>query len=141
VSIESEREAFLSALEANLDDNTTRLVYADWLDENGEHDEATRMRKWPASRAWMLNVVEQFKSDPEDGYPHFGATWEMMLDLGREFVRDGRARCGDNESLADFLNNEHNRGLFLDHWSILTGEAVPEKMKSSSFHGWFGCAC
>jgi uncharacterized protein (TIGR02996 family) len=37
-----QREAFLQAIIADPDDDTTRLVYADWLEENG--DEADRAR-------------------------------------------------------------------------------------------------
>ncbi|HEV3257586.1 MAG TPA: TIGR02996 domain-containing protein, partial [Gemmataceae bacterium] len=32
----NEREAFLKALAENEDDTTTRLVYADWLEERGD---------------------------------------------------------------------------------------------------------
>ena len=41
-----ERQAFLDAIAAGpWDDEVTRLVYADWLDEHGEHEEADRQRK------------------------------------------------------------------------------------------------
>ena len=35
-----ERDAFLHILAADEDDVTTRLVYADSLDDHGEHDES-----------------------------------------------------------------------------------------------------
>jgi uncharacterized protein (TIGR02996 family) len=37
-----EREAFLAAIAAAPDDDTPRLVYADWLDENGTEDDRAR---------------------------------------------------------------------------------------------------
>jgi uncharacterized protein (TIGR02996 family) len=37
-------EPFLAAINANLDDNTPRLVFADWLQENGDEDRAEFIR-------------------------------------------------------------------------------------------------
>jgi small subunit ribosomal protein S1 len=45
-----EEIAFLRALLANPDDDTTRLVYADWLDEHGDHDCAEFIRLGHALR-------------------------------------------------------------------------------------------
>jgi uncharacterized protein (TIGR02996 family) len=42
--MDAEELAFLSAVVANLDDDTLRLVYADWLDERGHTDRATYIR-------------------------------------------------------------------------------------------------
>ena len=53
-----QREAFLKALAENEDDTTTRLVYADWLDEQGEHEEADRQRKWPAAKEWLVRFCQ-----------------------------------------------------------------------------------
>jgi uncharacterized protein (TIGR02996 family) len=43
-SVETERRAFLAAIVAAPDDDTPRLVFADWLDEHGEHDRAEYIR-------------------------------------------------------------------------------------------------
>ena len=40
----SDEAAFLEALKANPADDTTRLVYADWLDEHGEPAKAEYLR-------------------------------------------------------------------------------------------------
>jgi uncharacterized protein (TIGR02996 family) len=40
----SDESTFLAALKANPADDTTRLVYADWLDENDEPEEAEYLR-------------------------------------------------------------------------------------------------
>lgn len=40
----SDREALLTAIRANPDEDTPRLVYADWLDENGQPDRAEFIR-------------------------------------------------------------------------------------------------
>ena len=36
----TERDALLAAIHADPDDDTARLVYADWLQENGQSDRA-----------------------------------------------------------------------------------------------------
>src|SRR5262249_21254931 len=40
----TEREAFLQAIRADPDDDLLRLVFADWLDEQGEHEPADFIR-------------------------------------------------------------------------------------------------
>ena len=37
-------EPFLAAISANLDDDTPRLVFADWLQENGDEPRAEFIR-------------------------------------------------------------------------------------------------
>ena len=61
----SERDAFLKLLAENEDDTTARLVYADWLDEQGEHEEADRQRKWPAAKEWLVKFC-QANNPPDD---------------------------------------------------------------------------
>lgn len=46
----SDRAALLSAIRAHPDEDTPRLVYADWLDENGEPDRAKLIREQIAHR-------------------------------------------------------------------------------------------
>ncbi len=55
----NERDAFLKALCDHEDDVLTRLVYADWLEDNGEHEEADRQRKWPASKQWLREFAQK----------------------------------------------------------------------------------
>jgi uncharacterized protein (TIGR02996 family) len=48
-------EAFLQAMGDNPEDDTTRLVYADWLEENGqaERAELIRVQCALAGRVWQ----------------------------------------------------------------------------------------
>jgi uncharacterized protein (TIGR02996 family) len=46
--IPTDRDAFEAALDADPDDWSLRLVYADWLDENGDADLA-RCQRWMAA--------------------------------------------------------------------------------------------
>ncbi|WP_439621151.1 TIGR02996 domain-containing protein [Gemmata sp.] len=60
----SDGDALLAAIIANPDDDTPRLIYADWLDENGQAERAEFirlqvaracvMRDWPAGLAQLL---------------------------------------------------------------------------------------
>lgn len=43
--------AFEAAMEANPDDRTAKLVYADWLDEQGNKSAAARLRWWAGAHA------------------------------------------------------------------------------------------
>lgn len=47
------RKAFLEAIEKAPKDYSHRYVYADWLDEMGEHEEADRQRKFEKSEKWL----------------------------------------------------------------------------------------
>jgi uncharacterized protein (TIGR02996 family) len=54
-----DERAFVSALNANLLDMTTRLVFADWLDDHGRSDEAEVMRNH-----WASPIVTPFRVLP-----------------------------------------------------------------------------
>ncbi|HVK17305.1 MAG TPA: TIGR02996 domain-containing protein [Fimbriiglobus sp.] len=56
----TDREALLAAIEASTwDVELPRLVYADWLDERGEHEEADRQRKYVPSLRWLKKFAEE----------------------------------------------------------------------------------
>jgi uncharacterized protein (TIGR02996 family) len=74
---ESERKAFEDSIDANPLESTNHLVYADWLDEAGEHDEAAFRRsigEWhkrrfdagytelPEDGRWTADVVDSVDS-------------------------------------------------------------------------------
>ena len=59
------------ALEENEDDLTTRLVYADWLDDQGEHEEADRQRKYVASVRWLMDFAKKHGDDFNDYFEGF----------------------------------------------------------------------
>jgi uncharacterized protein (TIGR02996 family) len=63
----NDREAFLRALKKNEDDTATRIIFADWLDEHGEHEEADRQRQWPAAKGWLVQFCQD-NNPPADDY-------------------------------------------------------------------------
>ena len=137
----SERDAFLKVLADNEDDTTTRLVYADWLDEYGEHEEADRQRKWPAAKQWLVRFC-QFNNPADDLDPdEWFISYETLLELGREAVeREGGEElwfhCGNNMKMCDALRA--NPRAFWENWSIVTGVPLPPDVEAKS---GFSCAC
>jgi uncharacterized protein (TIGR02996 family) len=65
-------EAFLQAILEAPTDDLPRLVYADWLDENGEHERAELIRLQPVGRQYQaLDAAGQTaKLDLYVGMPH-----------------------------------------------------------------------
>jgi uncharacterized protein (TIGR02996 family) len=134
----NERGAFLKLLAENEDDATTRLVYADWLDDHGEHEEADRQRKWPAAKEWLVRFFAA-----NDGGDYLGElnSYEQLIELGREAVEEVNEHgfgfdCGSNESLCDALRA--NAREFWKNWSIITGIPLPADPETKSY---FGCSC
>ncbi len=138
----NERDAFLKALDENEDDITTRLVYADWLDEGGEHEEADRQRKWPAAKEWLVGFCRDHNPDPdEDDLDEWVISYEELLELGRQAVEDADESgigfsCGNNMEMCEALQD--NCEEFWKNWSIVTGIALPPGAEENSY---FRCAC
>src|SRR5690242_14983601 len=130
----SERDRFLKALAENEDDTTTRLVYADWLDEQGEHEEADRQRKWPAAKEWLRELCGT-EDDDVDGY-YIGVN--PLIREDRRALQDGSliVDCGDNEDMCDRLRQDCRE--FWHMVCIVTGLPLPEGYAENSR---FGCSC
>jgi uncharacterized protein (TIGR02996 family) len=75
------RMAFLHAIEAGpWDDQLARDIYADWLDERGEHEEAMRQRAYVAARRRLTEFAEKHA---ETIWPD-GQAWRPGVDpVGR----------------------------------------------------------
>ena len=144
----NERDAFLKSLTENEDDTLTRLVYADWLDERGEHEEADRQRKWPGAKRWLVQLCDlhNFQSEDEDPYERV-IPYRELVELGRTAVKEavesdgpsdwrGVVDCGNNMDMCDALRDNHHE--FWANWSIVTGVPVPSDVEEN-LH--FTCAC
>jgi uncharacterized protein (TIGR02996 family) len=92
----SEEAAFLAALKANPADDTARLVYADWLDEHGEHAKAEYLRLVAAlalrednlqatgEAESLLGVAERL---PEEWRSAAGSRFNLVLDGWTDKIR------------------------------------------------------
>jgi uncharacterized protein (TIGR02996 family) len=63
----SDRQAFIEAISANPFDLTARLVFADWLDEHGEGQQA-EIQRWMARAEW---TEIEHNSYTQPGYVDF----------------------------------------------------------------------
>jgi uncharacterized protein (TIGR02996 family) len=132
------RDAFIKALNHNEDDLATRLVFADWLDEQGEHEEADRQRKWPAAKNWLVRF---FREHNQGDYMGELNSYEEMVEHGRVAVAEADGRmlgfdCGSNQGLSDALRA--NSKEFWKNWSIVTGIPLPPAAEGMHY---FGCSC
>jgi uncharacterized protein (TIGR02996 family) len=138
----SEREAFLEAIKQSPEDEDTRKIFADWLDEHDEPEHAEWMRSFSKSdyresREWLENYAEQWKKEVEEyhgryDYEEWGQkvpdTFEKCVALGWE------AALGDTEGsiytpfdTPDFAMATENRKKFWEHWRVVTGHFIPEE--------------
>jgi uncharacterized protein (TIGR02996 family) len=83
-----ERDAFLEALAQNEDDTTVRLIYADWLEEHGEHEEADRQRKWPAAKEWLVKFCRDHNPPPGDDPDKDVVSYEKLIEMGRRAIKE-----------------------------------------------------
>jgi uncharacterized protein (TIGR02996 family) len=130
------RDAFLRALASSEDDTTTRLVYADWLDEQGEHEEADRQRRWPAAKEWLVRFCQENS--------HYAAlSYEGLIEFGRRVIKEESTSERvyfdyDNEALWHALRGSDQE--FWKNWSIVTGIPLPPSLQNKGFHHWSCCA-
>jgi uncharacterized protein (TIGR02996 family) len=132
----SEREQFLKALQANEDDTPVRLAFADWLDEQGEHEEADRQRKWPASKAWIIGFCEDHDHVEYNEPLTFAYIMDQALNTAASADKDsdGYFNCGNNMGLCYSEQWEE----FWKHWSIVSGiPLAPEVVNNFRY----SCSC
>jgi uncharacterized protein (TIGR02996 family) len=137
----NQQDAFLKMLAQDEDDTTTRLVYADWLDEQGEHEEADRQRKWPAAKEWLVRFCRVNNPADDQDPDEWFISYETLLELGRSAVEEADDQgfgfsCGNNMSMCDALRA--NPREFWENWSIVTGIPLPQDFETKS---GFSCAC
>lgn len=111
---EETRRAMLEAIEkADWEDEQPRLIYADWLDEQDEPEEAERQRSWVASARWLLGFLKEWKPyDPGDPPDNLN---ELVQDVkGGWFSAWGKDLYNEDE-LGD------DAPLFWQHIEVVAG--------------------
>lgn len=130
------RIAFLKAVEESPMDETTRQVYADWLDEQGDIEEANRQRQYVRSRKWLTSYAIRLKPYDAEGVYDFeieskSAEWcyeQMMNELSRgEIYAHGTDLHG--------LHELDDADEFFKHVAIVLGKPVsPHTLE-------YNCSC
>lgn len=122
-----EREGFLKVLAENPDNVTTRLVFADWLDDHGEHEEAERQRKWVAAKEWLVKLCHDNNppSEEQDEYGSF-VSYEKLIGLAESAIRIGFDNdlwheCRNNNKLCKAIRE--NEEAFYQNVALVTGAA------------------
>jgi uncharacterized protein (TIGR02996 family) len=85
-----DEQAFLDALKANPADDTTRLVYADWLDEQGEAAKAEYLR--------LVAVLAQTCDDCTREQPEVA----RLLELAGTLPEEWRVPAGSRFAVVDY---------------------------------------
>lgn len=131
------RDAFLQRLAENENDTSARLDFADWLDEQGEYDEADRQRAWPAARKWLMRLCQA----PVDDAP---LQYDELMAFGHKVAREEwvqgppeRVYIRDRELWR--VLREHGEE-FWKNWSIVSGERLPASLEEKDFHHWVCCS-
>jgi uncharacterized protein (TIGR02996 family) len=140
------RAGFLKALAADEDDEAARLIYADFLEENGEVEEAERQRAWTKAKAWIVRLCRTSEDDDEDdGYGTLD--YHRLMRRAAEAVGQGAGRdrngisrgyiqFGDDERLQDAVRAQKDE--FWRHWSTVTGIVLPPGFVEAC---GYSCAC
>lgn len=151
--MEAERQAFEAALKENPEDWTTRLIYADWLDEHDMPEESDRQRNYRASHEWMaalaaragqtcLNYgIDMPCDDWRDITPDdlIGAGCVYVDSLNDSFGPDYFVQRG-SERLRDLVYEEELQEAYWRHWGVLTGRPVPAEWEYG-VESPFSCSC
>lgn len=135
------REAFLKALEADPLDSLSRSAYADWLEENGEDDEAARQRAWVDSYHLLAYYVDPYADEVDEDCPEPRPRVysEVMAEVAfwREYVQKGDICFGSNRA-QDELQIHEKKEAFWRAFEVITGVRPPEKLRTQE---WYKCAC
>ena len=135
------REDFLWAIAENQDDTVVRLVYADWLDEQGEYEEAERQRKLAEAMNWLNSICQKLNADCAE---HDAITYDQLVAFGR----DASAIATVNIEVNQILNCDRIVTAIRDQipefwnaWSIVTDSPLPPDVEQKCYYfSGFCCA-
>src|SRR5918994_3068406 len=108
----TDRDAFLQAICVAPDDDTPRLVFADWLDEHGDAKRAEFIRA-----SCELEQVEEF-----------GPRWRALCERTRKLLDPNRAKWSQELADRKLLHVEFRRG-FVDGVTIYSKRFVTDAAK------------
>ena len=101
-------QAFLADIREHIDDDTPRLVYADWLDEHGDSARAELIR--------LECALASLRDDDARRRPLWERDLELIAACKEEWFGPFRHRCGYWECRRGFIDEVHTSAeALLDH--------------------------
>lgn len=123
----SQRKAFLKAIDAAAwDDEFPRMIYADWLDENGEVEESNRQRQYVKSEKWLRAFAREWGFGDEDEEENHTNIESPLGQLIYFLTKHTKSRYNDGEYHLPFMVPEYKT---IDGKIYLDYEEVSEKLK------------
>lgn len=121
---DTEKDLFIEAIRGNLRDMVLRGVYADWLDDHGDHDLATQQREVQTS----IDFFEQFIKEVGCTIDNYGS--RTLPEVPRDFTLDDIYESGfdsvvqaGRETARSWFYDGTQLALYQKHWIALTGGA------------------
>jgi uncharacterized protein (TIGR02996 family) len=129
------RAAFLAAIDAEPLDHQLRCVFADWLDEQGEIEEADRQRAWVGAYQYLR---ENFVEPSAYGDPVTHADVMQSVAYWQESLAKQHSVCFGSDQALENVYELTSPSEFVRNVEIVTGiKLAPEARQQASFR----CAC
>lgn len=126
-----EQAAFMDALIDDPEDVTTRMIYADWLEENGLDQEAANQRKWTPEYQQAYNWMMAFSVISE--VPYKDLLTSADDDNWSSYTFNSNTKSYD---ATDLFNTHRDR--FWKYYSILN-EIDEKEVQDKDLY--FSCSC
>ena len=142
---EEQQRAFLAALHADPEDWDLRLVYADFLEEQGEDEEAARQRAYRTAREWMNDFARKCYDYDDYDVDATAVPWsfEDVVQAGIDHVESGDVLVQyGSEKARNLIFEDEFRDAYWKNWEIITGKRfVPDEDGYPRDGRPFGCSC
>lgn len=147
-------EIWLNTLREKPNCEVTRMVYADWLIEHGEQEEADRQLAYLAAMRWMTDFagklgehctnyddiwLQDIGVRPQIEEVYEEITAEQAIQAGWDAAKHDRffTQMGQ-ETAREVMYREGMKEAYWKNWQIITGEKVNEETRE---HHVFSCSC
>jgi uncharacterized protein (TIGR02996 family) len=122
-----ERAAFLAAIKADRYDQAARIAFADWLEEQGEDDDAAVQRAWTSEKQRAEDWLTEFAEECEMSYAELICAANDYLDQGTEHV------LGFMTPERVYREVYQEPGKFWTHFEVATGRGASAERRAGHF--------